>query len=125
MKIYRHTKQFGFSLIELGIVVVILGIVSAMVVPKHLDIASNSLSAAKLHAAIQVKSAYSITFMEQGRNPTLSELATNVQYGSANVSGVGISIDDTTYTVRTYTNNACSTATTANSNIVKCVGTIA
>ena len=125
MKTWSKTKQRGFTLIELGMVIVILGILAAMIVPKYIDLSSDALTASKLAMEGTVKSAYSITIMDKGNNPTLSELATNVQGGVANVSGIEVSIDGTSYIVRTYENIACTDITDVNTDTVKCIGSIA
>lgn len=117
-------KARGFTLIELVIVLVILGILAAIVVPKFVDLQSDALAAAKAANSGAVKSSLAISIAESKAYPTVAGLASDISGGSAVTTGIQVSIDGTNYTVPTYTDTGCSTATSATTDTVQCVGDI-
>lgn len=120
----RAPLQKGFTLIELVIVLVILGMLAAIVIPRYANLQTEALSAAQAAMSGSVKSSYAIYIAENKTNPTVTQLGANIQGGSAAATGIEVDIDGTTYTVPTYTDSACSSATTATTDTVACVGDI-
>ncbi len=123
-------KQQGFTLIELVMVIVILGILAATALPKFVDFSGDALSSAKQGMAGAVKSAQAIQYANNAANgtvqgPTVTELAAAISPpGTATATGVQVEIDGTNYTVPTYTDDACTSATTAVGDRVSCVADI-
>ncbi len=122
----RITAAKGFTLIELVIAIVIIGILAAIAVPKFVDLSGDATAAAKKGMAGAVKSSHAIAIADLKRFPTNSELATYVNGDgiSAAATGIEVTIDGTAHTVATYSDSNCSTAIVASSDTVQCVGEI-
>jgi MSHA pilin protein MshA len=123
-------RSAGFTLIELVMVIVILGILAATAIPKFYDLSTQALAASKAGMSGAVKSAHAIYYAQSAANgaatyPTVTQLAAEINpAGTAALDGVDVVIDGTTYTVPTYTDATCATATAADGNTVLCVGDI-
>ncbi|WJW75532.1 type II secretion system protein [Thiohalobacter sp. IOR34] len=119
-------RQSGFTLIELVMVIVILGILAAMAVPKFVDLSSSAETAAIRGISGAVKSAHAVAIADLQGFPTVTQLATyvNGEGVAAASTGIQVTVNSKTCTVPTYTDANCSTATTAVGDTVQCVGTI-
>ncbi|HEC17557.1 MAG TPA: type II secretion system protein [Sedimenticola sp.] len=120
----KKRKQSGFTIIELVMVIVILGILAAMAVPRFADLSGSATTATKDGLEGSVKSAWAIAIAKKEGAVTVTELADQVDGGTAAATGVQVDIDGTTYTVLTFTDSACTTATSAVGNTVACINGI-
>ena len=120
-------QQSGFTLIELVMVIVILGILSAIALPRFVDLQTDAMLAAQRGMSGAVKSAHAIAIADLKDFPDVTTLATYVQGEGVGPVGTGITVDinGQEFTVPTYTDTTCTTATAAVANIVRCVGSIA
>lgn len=117
-------KQAGFTLIELVMVIVILGILAASFAPKFFDLSGAATSAAQLGALGAIKGGIPVAAAELRRTPTLAELAARVDGVTAEADGTGLNlfIDGIGYEAATFTDSACTVATAATTDPVNCVG---
>ena len=132
-------QQSGFTLIELVMVIVILGILSAIAVPRFVDLQTQALDAAQAGMAGAVKSAHAVAIATKQNFPTLDELVNGGTFGGVvydtfisgeNVAiastneGVVVDINGTLYMVPTFTDSACQggNETGATTDVVRCVG---
>jgi prepilin-type N-terminal cleavage/methylation domain-containing protein len=91
MAISRIRNQGGFTLIELVIIIVVLGILAAVAIPKYQDISSEAKEAATRAALGSIRSGITIYYANQAVStgtatwPSLVQLGT---YGSVMAQGI-------------------------------------
>ena len=118
-------KQSGFTLIELVAVMVILALLGAMAVPRFADVQSSAVDAVVDGTRNAVKSAHSIGIARDRDFPDVDALVTLIggdTVVSARAEGVEFTVSGDAYTVQTYTDATCGSATGATNVKVRCIG---
>jgi type II secretory pathway pseudopilin PulG len=106
-------------------VIVIIGILAAVVIPKYVDLSTEATTATKKASQAGTKAAWAIYMGKNaGAYPTVLLLAAGTDGGTAVATGVQFTIGATPYVVPTYTDAACTTATSGTGNTVLCVGNV-
>lgn len=114
----------GFTLVELVLILVIIALLSAVAVPKYIEVNGERSDYEKSELATKVKNALVIAKADIKHAPSVTDLVAYVQsnYVSAADTGVVFKKGGTVYTVPTYADSQCSVLTRKSNEKVECVG---
>lgn len=116
----------GFTLIELVLVLVLLGVVGVMTIPEYLDASAQALLQAKWEKSGEVKSLHREISKARHAYPSVTALAAHLpgKRVQAREHGIILQVDDAEYLIPTYRNARCTELTRTAQDPVACVGTI-
>ena len=118
-------NQFsGFTLVELVMVLVIIALLSAVAVPKYIEVNGERSVYEKRELSSKVKSALIIAKADIKRSPSVTDLVAYVQSDAVSAADTGVVFrkNGMVYTIPTYSDSKCSTLTSGMKDTVECVG---
>ena len=119
-----NKQEHGFTMIEMVLVLVTLGVVGMMAIPEYVDASQQALHQSKWQMSVSVKQAHEAMQSQQGALPSVESLAARLPAAQPVAGGVVVQMDEESYTVPTYANSLCTVLTTSVNDQVGCVGDI-
>lgn len=121
-----NMKHNGFTLVELIMVLVLVGLISSLAIPRYMNRSDAALAQAKKDTSRAVKTAMIMAMADTHTYPDMSKLASYVQADRVKVVNEGLTVTrkGDQFTVLTYRDSNCSQHTQTTRDIVQCVGSV-